>query len=156
MFSFLALAASPFHPHFLYCDLYISRPLEFCGRKALSCFTQLSTYSLPLLCYLHQDPNLFECCRNLLELFHSLIVILFCLALYHLESKFSSCYFRGEHVNTHLDTVGCPRSQRASAKDLHWAQNSSLLCHRHSECHINNLLIKHIVFWTLLMVCLYL
>lgn len=130
--TLLALAASPVHPHFLYGDLYISRPLEFCGRKPfLVSHNSLLTLP-PLLCYLHQDSNLFECCRNLLELFHSLIiVILFCLALYHLESKVSSRYFRGEHVNTHLDTVGCPRSQRISAKDLLWAQNASLLSHRH-------------------------
>lgn len=107
-------------------------PWSSVGESPFSSHTTLYLLSLPLLCYLHQDSNLFECCRNLLELFHSLIiVILFCLALYHLESKVSSRYFRGEHVNTHLDTVGCPRSQRISAKDLLWAQNASLLSHRH-------------------------
>lgn len=96
-------------------SLHFLSPGVLCEKGPFLSHTTLYLLSLPLLCHLHQDSNLFECCRNLLELFHSLIiVILFYLALYHLESKVSSRYFRGEHINTHLDTVGCPRSKNFS------------------------------------------
>lgn len=110
--AFLAWAPSPSQPHFPYCDLYIPRPLGFCGsRPFLVSHNPLLTLSSSAVLS-GSRPELILMLQKFIRIFsftsdcHSL---LFSSVIYHFESKVSSRYFKGEKCKHSLRHSGLPK-----------------------------------------------